>query len=237
MYYLEDKKREFILFWSPRVACTSMKFWFRDLTGEELPLNNNEQQGTYEKLHDNDFKKIIVVRNPIGRFVSILNHTVIYGNIEDRIPHPKEDADWSFVKYKGKDRIDPLLDYIEENGLLSNHHFELQCFSHDNPKGHTYTNIGKLMTHVVKIEDNLPIIPKKNKNNDEKVFPSVIPELNRIVGADVIDWTINTGRDARDLFAKKGIEYVTIDDLTEEQIKRIKKLYYYDFKYFYSDEL
>ncbi len=233
MYYLEDKERKFILFWSPRVACMSLKYWFHGLTETEMPPSTAGQKVTCEKMQRLDCKKIIVVRNPIDRFVSILNHTIIYRYIEGRIPDPHKDANWGFVKHKGRNRIDPLLDYIEKNGVLSDHHFELQCFSHDNPKYHIDTNVSKMMTHVVKIEDNLPAIGKKSKNNPEKLFPSVIPELNRIVGTESVDWTINTGKDARTLFSARGIEYLEKADLTGEQINRIKKLYHYDFLYFY----
>ncbi len=237
MYYLEDKERKFILFWSARVACTSMRFWFCDLTDTKAQEGLGGQMATFEKMHDTDSKRIIVVRNPISRFVSILNHTIIYAYIEGRIPHPHDDKEWSFVKYKGADRIDPFLDYLERDGLRTNHHFELQCLSPDRPDWHKHNDVSKMMTHIIKVEDYLPIIELKCKNNPEKKFPSVIPELNRIVGSDVIDWTINTGRDARDLFIKKGIEYVTINDLTDTHIERIKKLYHYDFKHFYPNEL
>ena len=41
MYYLEDNKRKFILFWSPRVACMSLKYWFHELTETEMPAHTH----------------------------------------------------------------------------------------------------------------------------------------------------------------------------------------------------
>jgi len=65
--------------------------------------------------------KIIVVRNPINRFVSVLNHPLIFDYI---------DTDYSMG------RIDKLLDYLENNGM-DNGHFLPQS---NQPKAY-FTNI------------------------------------------------------------------------------------------------
>ena len=202
MYYLKDDKRKIILFWNPRCACMSLKHWFHELTGTDMPPDTNEQKATYEMMRQDGHKKIIVVRDPIKRFVSICNHLIIYDYISEEL--------------KGIERVDALLDFIEKNGTNSNHHFELQCLSHDNPDAHLNEDVAGRFAHIIKIEDG-----------------NIISELNKIVGTKTEDYQINIGTHFNRLFDEMGIMRIT--HLTKEQEERVKKIYSQDYKHFYND--
>ncbi len=111
------KSKNFILYSSPRCAVTSLHEWFKTFR----PLKS---------------KIIIVVRNPINRFASTLNHPLIFKYIGNEY---------------SKKRIDMLLTYLEKNGIGVNEHFQLQS---DKPASY--------FTHIIRMEDG-NIINKLNQ--------------------------------------------------------------------------
>lgn len=201
MYYLEDKKRKFIIFWSARVACTSLKEWFKKLGGEneKTAYMTISKMKCTDKILNSKLKKIVVVRDPVKRFVSILNHYSLIG---------------LYIHDKTKGRIEKLLRLLEKKGTTINHHFELQCYVHDDweygDELHKRENFIGYFDEILKLEDG-PLIPR----------------LNSLLGLSTPDVVVNTT--ARNNLAIEGVEIVTVDDLTVDHIKRIQNLYYYDY--------
>lgn len=90
-YPLVDKINKFIVFWTPRVACTSLKTWFFKQIGLEKKVEafsgtvHNFMKMVYEKKGKNEridqkvldnYLKVAVVRNPYKRALSSYMHQV-----------------------------------------------------------------------------------------------------------------------------------------------------------------
>jgi hypothetical protein len=232
MYQLTDSRNNLILCWTPRCACTSTKAWWRTLCG-------NKEITDIEALHietpvdiiDWDSflkteKRIIVVRNPIDRLVSLLNHGVVF----------------QLVDSPGMERIDELLAVLQKTDLTSyshehfHHHANLQCCIYDKNKMHEQVDISSFFTHIIKLE-----------NGD------ISKQLNSIVDCGKELYLNKTENNSFSVSGKKRIseeydapqkEFSVINvpvikrtDLTEQHIAQIKDLYYWDFKWFYPEAL
>ncbi len=209
MNRLEDGKERFVLFWSPRCACTSLRYWAgaistvydtNMMTAKNGPLICN-------RILQNETPKILVIRSPLKRFASVLNHF-------EMIP--------KFTKEKSKKRIDIMLDILEKKGHLLDHHTKLQCYVEDDEDLYKTDNFSSNFNHILKLEDG-----------------SLISRLNAIVGTNTKNFYANSRRAHINKKKALGIETELVDaeDFTEKQIDRIKKIYYWDFKHFYSELL
>jgi hypothetical protein len=220
-YYLKNLDKKFLLFHNPRCACTTLKAWAHAAKYTELPEWRDETIICATWINEligfennKEFKKILVVRNPINRFISFLNFSVTFEFIGD---------------YYGKERIDLFLDYLENikmEGLLPDIHYQPQFI--DRPG---------FFTHIIKLEDFqlikvLNLITGSNVQEDLMInktsmkfnYPDEFKYEGRELGY------------CKKEFDYSKIELITRKDLTEEQTKRIKELYKKDF-YYYPEEL
>ena len=201
MYYLDDPKRKFTLFINYRVASRSLEAWFHSLGHDEpLPHRLND---SYAKLQE-DTRKIIVVRDPIDRFVSMLNHPSAFG--------------YDPVKYVNKNKVEEFLTFLESGESKADAHFDLQSRCADSEN----IDMRGLFTDIVRIEDGSPT-----------------EQLNKLLGVEGDTARVNVTAEKVLLpINKHGFDYtlsgtVSKDDLTSEQINRIKGVFKQDFLNFY----
>ena len=159
MYFLKDDAHKFVIFWNARCACTSVKNWVYFYT-KNIPeefigiiLKGNVQlpstsihsivpynEEAYRELIGNPgYKKVIVVRNPYDRFVSVLDHPVL-GTLDLKMGSDAETAE-------------KLLSTLEQKGCLIDHHFGQQVFLSDAPEVDFSTVIG-MFDHIIRCEDS-----------------------------------------------------------------------------------
>lgn len=158
MYFLKDDAHKFVIFWNARCACTSVKNWVYFYT-KNIPeefvgviLKGNVQlpstaihsmvpynEEAYRELTENNgYKKVIVVRNPYDRFVSVLDHPIL--------------GEFGLKTDTDVETAEKLLAFLEEKGCLIDHHFGQQVFLPDNPDADFSTVISKF-DHVIRCED------------------------------------------------------------------------------------
>jgi hypothetical protein len=147
MFYSEVPGK-FVVFWNPRCGCTSIKTWFAKINGMKIPENPLDihpmtplKADSFAALQRHSLR-IIVVRHPLERFASILNHKSIYHFI------PGD---------KGLSRIDRLLNYLERSKEDTYDHFRIQSFFPDNPKAHEILNLRNTFDHIIRLEDGHPV--------------------------------------------------------------------------------
>lgn len=220
-FYLKNMEEKFLLFHNPKCACTTLKGWAYSVKYPESTEWKDEtircaiwMDELVELGKDDEFKRILVVRNPIHRFVSSLNSPVIFDFIGE---------------YYGKERISIFLDYlinIRDRELLPDIHLQPQFIDHQ-----------EFFTHIIRLED-APLIPTLNSIvgvdclNISHNITSLKFENPKYFTREGVDWGYNVNKD----FDYTKIEKVTVEDLTEKHIKIIKELYRKDFNY-YPEEL
>lgn len=101
------------IFWNARCACTSAKFWFCAIQGIPVPngVSVHGAAGYDEDIlsaMQSNTKKVLIVRDPVTRIGSIINHPI--------------------MSDLGIDGIDQLLDYLESNQWPIEHHLDPQAW-------------------------------------------------------------------------------------------------------------
>lgn len=76
MHFLTDNNKKIIFGWSAKCGCTHVKYLFRYLTNGSTNEHWVHTEDTYGKLPDNhnEYKIILVIRNPFERIVSGYNN-------------------------------------------------------------------------------------------------------------------------------------------------------------------
>jgi len=209
MYYHDLGKQ--VLFWNPRCGLSTLREWCSRVTKEKIPLT---PEGPYAKVGEGK-ENILIVRDPIDRFVSILNHPLVFHYLGPAM---------------GIGRIELFLDLLEKNGLNFNDHLRLQCRLQDKPGVHETEDISSFFTHIIRLEDG-NLIEKVNKltrNTISDIWENTRDKkLKHFIA-------YNPGKYP---YKFTDMDMITEDILNEERIERIKKLYHWDYIHFYPELL
>ena len=197
-----NKHKQFLLFWSPKSACTTLTEWFiasLDLKedSEKTDITTVRVSGKYYcRFRDiqrlKHYKKIIFIRNPFTRIVSAFVQKFIIGyegkklDSLDKLEFFAREVAQDIYRYKGIDYKDydgftfiDFIDYIErkmsEKNNTLNHHWSPQT-------GESVT-----FDYVCKVEEISKDIDKLNKIFNISNFKT--PVLNKGVYGNNIDYS------------------------------------------------
>ena len=138
-----NHQRKFIVFFSPKCGCTTLKAWFRTITPSSLPEDNRNIPEPYrsnwlnpKQVHDDFFdsyRKILFVRNPFHRLVSFYNLFIVQSRPQYTGWRFADEArtvdleDCSFAEF-----LSHALAIHEDTGQELQHHLIPQSFSTEN---------------------------------------------------------------------------------------------------------
>ena len=212
MYYYDIGDYE--IFFNPRCALSTIREWGIGIRKKGIPSIFDAAPSIfdwpYKMALTTEREKVLVIRNPTERFISILNHVVVFECVNN---------------LDTKARVPLFLDVLEKDGLNFNDHLRLQCRFQDNSELYKVENPSKYFDHILRLEDG-----------------NLIERLNTLTGYLSEDIYVNTTQEKIDypenyFYDYTKMEFITKEDITEEMLQRIKKLYYYDYKHFYPELL
>lgn len=209
MYYCD--LGEEILYWNPRCALSTLRKWSSIVTNKTIPQT---QSDPYVKLNEGK-NNILVVRDPVDRFISILNHPLVFHYLGPA---------------GGRGRIELFLDLLEKNGLNFNDHLRLQCYLQDKPEAHKEEDIASYFTEIIRLEDG-DLIPTLNEITENRT-----PNIRENTRDKKLKHFIAKNPD-KFPYRFANMDLITKDILNKERIERIKKLYHWDYIHFYPELL
>jgi len=213
-FYLQNPDMKYLVFHNPRCACTTVKQWHSRVIHPTLTdtfVDHTKIKYSIDHLEEHpDWKRILVVRDPVDRLVSVMNHSIVSNYIQGWNELPKAE------------RIERFIELIDNGGRVLDPHFQQQ-----------YIHRPGFFTDIVRIEDG-NLIERLNE-----LTGAVVPDIHANVTAekrDIADSLLHEG--ARHGYNKKRafdyakFELMTRADLNDKHLGVIWREYYNDFSYY-----